>query len=284
MIAMTNADQSETKSTPTGNAAATQGPWRIPRLGGKILSLFIILGLIFISLCYMILAISVNAGRISHVQRVEGKIQNIANQIAKDPKSTTVTDLQKQINDWNNERDSHLGQIEYGQSDYWGTPMSECAIPLKTRCFHKNDSETNNLFLALASGLIGASLYLLLGIYLQVSARSSEDASNNLMAVVTFLPLGMVVGLLTLFAIKGTKGALLAPVADIVQLADPYGLAFVATLAAFGSVRVLTMVAGLIDLIPNLWKSAPKPGGSGASGSPGGRGSGASGGPGEPGS
>src|ERR1700738_807195 len=252
MIAMTNADQSETKSTPTGNAAATQGPWRIPRLGGKILSLFIILGLIFISLCYMILAISVNAGRISHVQRVEGKIQNIANQIATDPQSTTVTDLKKQINDWNNERDSHLGQIEYGQSDYWGTPMSECAIPLKTRCFHKNDSETNNLFLALARGLIGASLYLLLGIYLQVSARSSEDASNNLMAVVTFLPLGMVVGLLTLFAIKGTKGALLAPVADIVQLADPYGLAFVATLAAFGSVRVLTMVAGLIDLRPNL--------------------------------
>jgi hypothetical protein len=108
--------------------------------------------------------------------------------------------------------------------------------------------------------LIGASLYLLLGIYLQVSTRSADDASNSLMAVVTFLPLGMIVGLSTLFAIRGTKGALLAPIANVVQLENPYGLAFVTTLAAFGSVRVLTTVAGLIDSIPNLWKSErPKP-------------------------
>jgi hypothetical protein len=248
---MTNAD-------PKAPSAPEFRP--MPRLGGKILSLAIILRLIFVSLCYMILAISVNASRISHIQRVEGEIQNIANQIAKDPQSSGVTDLQQTLTKRNSERASHLGQVEYGKDEFWGKAKSECIIPFQTGCFHKNSSETNNLFLALAGGLIGASLYLLLGIYLQVSTRSADDASNSLMAVVTFLPLGMIVGLSTLFAIRGTKGALLAPIANVVQLENPYGLAFVTTLAAFGSVRVLTTVAGLIDSIPNLWKSErPKP-------------------------
>lgn len=257
---MANADQQGDRHAPGSREFRP-----IPRLGGKILSLAIILILIFVSLCYMILTISVNAARISHIQRIEGEIQSIANQIAKDPQSTGVADLQKKLSERNNERDSHLGQVEYGQDKFWGKPRSECIIPFEAGCFHKNSSKTNNLFLALAGGLIGASLYLLLGIYLQVSAPSTDDASNNLMAVATFLPLGMVVGLSTLFAIRGTKGALLAPIANVVQLENPYGLAFVATLAAFGSVRVLTTVAGLIDSIPNLWKSErPRPSGEGS--------------------
>ena len=225
----------------------------------KAASLLIVLILIAIALCHMILAISVNAGRISHLQRLEAGIQDIAGQIARDPKSTEVPALQTHLVSLNNERDSQIGQVEYGQNDFWDLPGLHCVIPTDAKCFHKNASETNNLFLALASGVIGASLYLLLGLYLQVSASSTAPATSSVLAVATFLPLGMMVGLATLFAIRGTKGALLAPVANVVQIENPYGIAFVATLAAFGSVRILTLASGFIDQLPNLWKSNSKP-------------------------
>jgi hypothetical protein len=229
---------------------------RIFRRLNQIFGLFLILALMFISLCYMILAISVNSGRISHLQRLEGKIQAIAGQISRDPQSTEVKSLQEQLVKNNNERDSNLGEVEYGNNEFWGLPFLQCAIPTSANCFHKNASETNNLFLALASGVMGACLYLLLGIYRQFSPDvSSGDDAYSLLAITTFLPMGMMVGLATLFAIRGTKGALLAPVADVVQLENPYGIAFVTTLAAFASVRILTLAAGLVDSIPNLWKA-----------------------------
>jgi hypothetical protein len=203
----------------------------------------------------MILAISVNSGRISHLQRIEGKIQAIASQISRDPQSTEVKSLQEQLVKNNNERDSDLGEVEYGNNEFWGMSFLKCALPMNADCFHKNASETNNLFLALASGVMGACLYLLLGIYRQFSDVPSGKDTYSLLAITTFLPMGMMVGLATLFAVRGTKGALLAPVADVVQLENPYGIAFVTTLAAFASVRILTLAAGLVDSIPNLWKA-----------------------------
>jgi hypothetical protein len=197
----------------------------------------------------------VNAGRISHLQRIEATIQSLASQIARDPHSTEIQTLQDQLKQNNSERDSQLGEIEYGNYKFWGLPFWTCAFPSSADCLHKNASETNNLYLSLASGLLGASLYLLLGIYLQVSAQAPSSISYNLRAVTAFLPLGMMVGIATLTAIRGTKGALVAPVANVVQLDNPYGIAFITTLAAYASVRILTLASGLVDSIPNLWKA-----------------------------
>jgi hypothetical protein len=228
----------------------------VVRKGYQAVGLMLIFGLMFVSLCYIILAISVNSGRISHLQRIDGKIQEIAGQISRDPQSTEVKSLQEQLVKYNNERDSDLGEVEYGNYQFWGTPFLTCAVPLNANCFHKNASETNNLFLALAGGVMGACLYLLLGIYRQLSPDiPSSNEGLSLLAIITFLPMGMMVGLATLFAIRGTKGVFLAPIADVVQLENPYGIAFVTTLAAFASIRVLTLAAGLVDSIPNLWKA-----------------------------
>jgi hypothetical protein len=242
------------------NAQTTAGRPR-RRLGpvSETFGVLIILSVMLIALAYVILAISVNAGRISHLQRIEATIQSLASQIARDPHSTEIQTLQDQLKQNNNERDSQLGEIEYGNYKFWGLPFWTCAFPSSADCLHKNASETNNLYLSLASGLLGASLYLLLGIYLQVSAQAPSNISYNLRAVTAFLPLGMMVGIATLTAIRGTKGALVAPVANVVQLDNPYGIAFITTLAAYASVRILTLASGLVDSIPNLWKAGTSP-------------------------
>jgi hypothetical protein len=219
--------------------------------------LMLIFGLMYVSLCYIILSISVNSGRISHLQRIDGKIQEIAGQISRDPQATEVKSLQEQLVKYNNARDSGLAEVEDGNDEFRGSAsFLTCAVPHNAGCFLKNASETNNLFLALAGGVMGACLYLLLGIYRQLSPDiSSGNEGFSVLAIITFLPMGMMVGLATLFAIRGTKGVFLAPIADVVQLENPYGIAFVTTLAAFASIRVLTLAAGLVDSIPNLWKA-----------------------------
>lgn len=223
-------------------------------------SIVAILGVTFVALTYMVLAISVNAGRISHLQRGEAKIQAATGQISRDPKSMEVSALQTQLAELNGQRDSDLGEIEYGASEFWGLSFMHCAVPTTAQCFHKNASETNNLYLALAGGVIGGCLYLLLGMYMFVSTvqpSATDRDPFSLLAVATYLPMSMMVGLASLFAIRGTKGALLSPVANIVQLDNPYGIAFVTTVAAFASVRILTLATGLVDTIPNLWKRSP---------------------------
>lgn len=234
-----------------------------PNLLGNALRCFsitAILSVTFVALAYMVLAISVNSGRISHLQRGDAKIQAATSQISRDPRSSEVSTLQTQLLDFNRQKDSDLGEIEYGAQEFWSLSFLQCAIPTTAQCFHKNASETNNLYLALAGGVIGGCLYLLLGMYVFVSTVRVEKPDRDpfsLLAVTTYLPMSMMVGLATLFAVRGTKGALLSPVANIVQLENPYGIAFVTTVAAFASVRILTLATGLVDTIPNLWKKSP---------------------------
>jgi hypothetical protein len=230
----------------------------------QMLSLFIILAAIFFALIYTIIPISVNSGRITHLQREEAQIQSVVSQIARDPTAPGVKESQAVLIDLNSKRESLIGEIEWGAYQHWHLSFAECLVSIQADCFHKNASETNILYLAMASGVIGSCLFLLLGIYTQTLPQSQPGYHLvSLPAVVSFIPIGLLVAMATLFAVRGTKGALLAPISDVVQLENPYGIAFVTSFAAFASLRVLSIASGLIDWLPNLWKSGspanPKP-------------------------
>ncbi len=186
----------------------------------RALNLLVILSMFVVSLVYLSLSISVNSGRIAHLQRQEAVIQTIVTQIARDTDAPDIKELKAQLVTANGERESLLSQIEYGNNKFWPLDWSTCLLPTSAGCFHKNASETNNLYLAMACGVVGASLFLLLQIYLgaQPNRDPLQQSSLGLAAVISFLPIGVAVALAALFLLRGTKGALLAPVANVVQL------------------------------------------------------------------
>jgi hypothetical protein len=122
----------------------------------------------------------------------------------------------------------------------------ECLAPLNPDCFHRNSSETNYIWLAMASGVLGACLFLLRGFYL--SATSNKSKLNGTAAIVSaafHIPIGIIVGLLTLFLLRGTKGALLTPIAAVVQ-ENPYGIAFAGAVAGFFSERFISWLSSVL--------------------------------------
>ena len=87
----------------------------------------------------------------------------------------------------------------------------------------------------------------------RAQATCNQPAASNsgtIVSVVCLIPIGVVIALLTLYLLRGTKGALLMPVAEVVQVENPYGIAFACTAAAFFSDRILSWLSTLVDRLP----------------------------------
>ena len=198
---------------------------------------------------YSVFAISINAGRIGKLQSPEAQTQEQLGKIAIDPHASNVDALLENLKKLSADRDSLLDQIRYGQSEFWSLPFLHCIFPLDPNCFHRNASETNNLYLAMASGVLGACLFLFFRFRDQAIGKKLE-ASGSIVYVVCLISSGIVVGLLMVYLLRGTKGALLTPVANVVQVENPYGIAFTCMAAAFFSDRIISWLSNSLILFP----------------------------------
>jgi hypothetical protein len=70
---------------------------------------------------------------------------------------------------------------------------------------------------------------------------------STLISLICLLPIGSAIGLLTVFILRGAKGAILTQVSNVVQVESPFGIAFACTLAAFFSDRILAALSRLLE-------------------------------------
>jgi len=91
----------------------------------------------------------------------------------------------------------------------------------------------------------------------QHPALAGKDCN---LSVVCLVPTGMIVGLLTIFLLRGTKGALLTPVADVVQVENPYGIAFACSVAAMFSDQIIAWLSKLVGALPARGPQQSEPG------------------------
>jgi hypothetical protein len=102
----------------------------------------------------------------------------------------------------------------------------------------------------MASGALGACLSLLVGFRARaISGNPTPQTKGELTSVICLIPTGMALALVTLYLLRGTKGAFLTPIADVVQVENPYGIAFACTMAAFFSDRILAWLSRMVDSI-----------------------------------
>jgi hypothetical protein len=94
---------------------------------------------------------------------------------------------------------------------------------------------------------------LMRGFRLGAAARRGQLAADtsSILSIVCMFPTGMIFGLLTLYLLRGTRGTLLAPISDVVQVEDPYGVAFACTIAALFSDRIILWLTKLVSFLPN---------------------------------
>jgi hypothetical protein len=210
----------------------------------------VIFVMLFLAIGYIFLAISINAGRTSEYLNIQAQIQEKVSEIAKGPTAFTPEQLQKQLSELSKNQDDKSKEMASGNGAELG--FAKCLLPLNPGCFHRNSSEQNNMWLAVASGALGAILFLLRA--LRAGTASELPPPQNAVHIITvicLIPTGMIIGLLTLFFLRGTKGALLTPLADVVQVENPYGIAFACTMAALFSDRIFAWLSKLIDVLPS---------------------------------
>jgi hypothetical protein len=179
---------------------------------------------------------------------VESSIQASATQLAKNPAPEDVPLIRAALSDLNAQRIGHQKEIDFGNDKFWSLTFYDCALTFNVNCFHRNSSAMNVLYLGIASGILGVCL--LFFITIRVDAISPIPAMWNLstlISLICLIPTGVIVGLLTLFLLRGAKGAVLTPVSDVVQVESPFGVAFACTLAAFFSDRILATLSRLVD-------------------------------------
>ncbi len=208
----------------------------------------ITLFVLIVALLCSVIPIGVNSGRISDLLQVEASIQNIVNQIAKEPIGLSSQKFQAELGLLNQKRDDYRRRINFGDPEFYNPPRFECVFPIKATCFLKNSSEHNNLFIALASGVLGACLFILL----LIRHRYADDhipipQIGVVVDVICLLPIGAIIGLMTLYLLHGTKGALLSPISDVVQVENPYGIAFACTISGLFSDRILIFLTALVE-------------------------------------
>jgi hypothetical protein len=211
---------------------------------------FVIFVMLFLAIGYIFLAIDVNSGRIASLKEVQDTIQAKINEISSGQIPPNPEQLLQELSTLYQER-RHIGtEISFGNFAQLG--FAECLLPLNPNCFHRNSTEQNNMWLAVASGLLGAILFLLIAFRVaKTSEPSNGQNEGSFLSVVYLLATGMIMGLLVFFILRGTKGALLTPVSDVVQVESPYGIAFACTLAGLFSDRIFQWLSKLVDILPS---------------------------------
>jgi hypothetical protein len=213
-------------------------------------TIFVTFAMLFLATGYILLTISVNTSRIDNVRRIQERIQQKIEEIVRGQAPSTIQQLQQEMSNLYKERDRANEEIEYGNFAPLG--FAECFLPLNPNCFHRNSSEGNNLWLAIAGGALGAVLILLREIRTGITPTTPDNQNAiSLASTVCLLSIGMIMGLLTFFVLRGTKGTLLGPITDIVQIENPYGIAFACTIAAMFSDRIIGWLSKAMDIIPS---------------------------------
>ncbi|MGM4886652.1 hypothetical protein AB7813_00800 [Tardiphaga sp. 20_F10_N6_6] len=211
-------------------------------------SLIVTLFCFVVSIGYIILAISVNAGRSSDLAGIEASIQNSAAQLAKNPASDDVPYIRAALSDLNAQRVGQQKEIDYGKDKLWHLTFRECALAFDSACFHRNSSAMNIIYLGIASGVLGVCLFFFIS--MRTDALLPAPAMwqlSTLISLICLLPIGSAIGLLTVFILRGAKGAILTQVSNVVQVESPFGIAFACTLAAFFSDRILAALSRLLE-------------------------------------
>jgi hypothetical protein len=210
----------------------------------------ITLAMFFLAVGYIFQAVAVNTDRTSRLLSIQAQIQQKVNDIANASLRSSPEELRTQLMGLNNDRDGVNDEVLHG--NYHRLSFAACFLPLNPDCFYRNSSEQNNLWIAMASGALGVILFLLRGF--RANAAVQNPTAQNVgvvISVICLIPTGMAIGLLTIFLLRGTKGALLTPFADVVQVENPYGIAFACTIAAMFSDRIFSWLSRLIDVLPS---------------------------------
>jgi hypothetical protein len=202
----------------------------------NMVSLYVILAISIVCLC---LSVSVNSGRISQMNAAIAGLQELAARSGRSPSSTEAANIETRRVELTADRDSLLGQIGYGRSEDWDAGITDCLGRNVARCFHRNANETNNFYIAAAGGLIGASILWLL---------APPAFVNQNGALGRDILLGILLGLLALFVIRGTSGSFLTSMSGLVQIDNPYGLAFICTAVSLAGRRYVETI--VLRLIP----------------------------------
>jgi hypothetical protein len=211
-------------------------------------SIVLILVSFLVAMGYMIITISINTARISDLAGIEAAIQTSAAQIAKNPTGNDAIAFKNALSDLNAQKNGKQKEIDYGQQEKWHLGFKECLFLFSADCFHRNSSAMNTLYLSIAGGILGICLSFFIAA--RKDASSPEPVlktQSPLISIVFLIPMGAIIGLLTLFLLRGAKGAVLSPVADVVQVESPFGVAFACIFAAFFSDRILAGLGRLAD-------------------------------------
>jgi hypothetical protein len=211
-------------------------------------TIFLLLAICYYGATIVTIAISVNAGRAAQLASADARSQYLANQVLKTPTGPAFDSLQTEIAALNRDRADLVSQVNFGKSDLWNIPSLPCFYRPAPNCFHRSSSEMNLMLLGVFSGLLGASLLILVAIRTDLlAAQPVLTGSRVFVSFICLIPIGVIMGLLALFLMRGTQGTLVAPVSSFVQIDNPYGVAFGCTIAAFFSDRILVGLSKLVD-------------------------------------
>jgi hypothetical protein len=106
----------------------------------------------------------------------------------------------------------------------------------------------NTIYLGIASGVLGVCLLFFMSVRADAVAPVQTMWNlGTLISLICLIPTGVIVGLLTLFVLKGAKGAMLSEVSNVVQVDSPFGVAFACTVAAFFSDRIIAAFSRMLE-------------------------------------
>ena len=123
------------------------------------LAILLTIVVLLVGVLYSLFAISVNSGRIDQLLSLESQMQAKAAAIAKDPHASNVDALQSDLANLSRDRDLCEAKLTMARVAHGSYTISHCILPLDANSVHRNASEMNNLYLAMASGALGASFF-----------------------------------------------------------------------------------------------------------------------------
>ena len=211
-------------------------------------TMFLLLVICYYATSFVTIAVSVNSGRTAQLASTDARSQYLANQLLKSPTGPAFDSLQAEISSLNRERADLIGQVNFGKAELRSISPLPCFYRPAPNCFHRSSSEMNLMVLGIFSGWLGASLLILVAIRTDLQAAQPVLTGPRVfVSFICLMPIGVIMGLLALFLMRGTQGALITPVSNFVQVDNPYGVAFGCTIAAFFSDRILVGLSKLVD-------------------------------------
>jgi hypothetical protein len=197
---------------------------------------------------YVFQTISINSARISDLQGIDNAIRDQAAEIARNPPPEKLNELKAALSDLNAQHVGKQKEIDYGNNEFYFLTFRQCLLPIDPKCFHRKSSADNIQLLAVACGLLGVCLFFF--VTLRKDAFLPDPVlvgPKVLISAVCLIPTGAILGLMTLFLMRGAKGALLSPVSNVVQVESPFGVAFACIFAAFFSDQILAALLNVAD-------------------------------------